>query len=94
MRETVEAQAEEMEALRRQVAELEAEGKPGGDDAADGGQGQAGEWRPPRRGHGMPDPGVVTLDEQPDEPHAFGAAGGRVAGNQGQDGGRVGGGLG
>ena len=30
------------------------------------------DWRPPRRRPGMPDPGVVTLEQQPDEEHAFG----------------------
>ena len=75
LRETVEAQAEELEALRRRVAELgERPQTPGGADAVDGGQGQPGDWRPPRRGHGLPDAGVVTLEEQPDEEHAFGPA--------------------
>ena len=46
----------------------------GEDDTVEGEQGQSGEWRPPRRGHGMPDVGVVTLEEQPDEAHAFGPA--------------------
>ena len=32
------------------------------------------DWRPPRRRPGMPDAGVVTLDEQADEEHAFGPA--------------------
>ncbi len=32
------------------------------------------EWRPPRRDHGLPDAGVVTLEEQPDEERAFGPA--------------------
>ena len=36
-------------------------------------------WRPPRRRPGMPDPGVVTLEEQPDEEHAFGPAAPLVA---------------
>ena len=31
-------------------------------------------WRPPRRRHGLPDAGVVTLEEQSDEEHAFGPA--------------------
>ena len=80
LRETVESQAEELEALRRQVAELEERAQPPGeDDAVDGGQGPLGDWRPPRRGHGMPDAGVVTLQEQPDEEHAFGPAAPLVA---------------
>ena len=78
--ETVQAQAEELETLRRQVAEL-GDGEPpqAGEDAVDGGRGQPGEWRPPRRGHGMPDAGVVTLEEQPDEESAFGPAAPLVA---------------
>ena len=80
LRETVEAQLEELEALRRRVAELEDLAQtPGGADAVDGAQGQAGEWRPPRRGHGMPYAGVVTLEEQSDEAHAFGPAAPLVA---------------
>ena len=75
LRETVEAQAQELDALRRQVADLEERDQPmPGDDAVDGGQGQPGDWRPPRRRPGMPDVGVVTLEEQPDEAHAFGPA--------------------
>ena len=75
LRETVEAQAVELEALRRQVSEQEEREQPtAGDDAVDGGQGQTGDWRPPRRRPGMPDAGVVTLEEQPDEAHAFGPA--------------------
>ncbi len=80
LRETVEAQAQELDALRRQVAELEERGQPqAGDDAVGGGQGQPGDWRPPRRRPGMPDAGVVTLEEQPDEAHAFGPAAPLVA---------------
>ena len=80
LRETVEAQAEELAALRRRVAELGEWGQPpGGTDAVDGDRGQPEDWRPPRRGHGLPDAGVVTLEEQPDEEHAFGPAAPLVA---------------
>ena len=80
LRETVEAQAEELEALRQRVAELGEQGPPPGRaDAVDGGQGQPGDWRPPRRGHGMPDAGVVTLEKHSDEEHAFGSAAPLVA---------------
>lgn len=80
LRETVKAQAEELEALRRQVAELEERVQVASEaDAVDGGRGQSGDWRPPRRGHGLPDAGVVTLEEQPDEEHAFGPAAPLVA---------------
>ena len=40
---------------------------------------QRRDWRPPRRGPGMPGAGVVTLEEQPDEAHAFGPAAPLVA---------------
>ena len=77
LRETVEAQAVELEALRRQVAEL---GQQAGEDhAVHGGQGLPEQWRPPRRRPGMPDAGVVTLEEQLDEAHAFGPAAELVA---------------
>jgi len=39
----------------------------------------AGAWRPPRRRPGMPEAGVVTLEKQPDEEHAFGPAAALVA---------------
>ena len=80
LRATVEAQAKELEALRRRVAELEdLTQTPGEADAVDGGDGHSGAWRPPRRRPGMPDAGVVTLEEQPDEEHAFGPAAPLVA---------------
>ncbi len=80
LRETVEVQAEELEALRRQVAELgERAQEPDEAVAIDGGQGQREGWRPPWRGHGLPDAWVVTLEEQPDEEHAFGPAAPLVA---------------
>ena len=80
LRETVEAQAGELEGLRCRVAEQEEQGKPPGEaDPVEGDQRQPGNWRPPRRGHGMPDAGVVTLEEQPDEEHAFGPAAPLVA---------------
>ena len=37
------------------------------------------DWPPPRRRPGMTDAGVVTLEEQPDEEHAFGPAAQLVA---------------
>ena len=37
------------------------------------------DWRTPRRKPGMPDVGVITLEEQPDEAHAFGPAAPLVA---------------
>ena len=89
LRETVQAQAEELEALRRQVSELEErEPSSGGHDTVDEGQGQPEKWRPPRRGHGLPDAGVVTLEEQPDEATRLrtgSAPGGRVAETAGRE---------
>ena len=80
LRETVEAQAGEMEALGRRVAALEGQDKPPVEAGAVGGEGgQQHDWRPPRRGHGMPDAGVVTVEEQPDEERAFGPAAPLVA---------------
>ena len=38
-----------------------------------------GGWRPLKRAHGLPDAGVVTLELQPDEEHAFGPAARLVA---------------
>ena len=82
--ETVEAQAKQLTELQRNVggsedgAEEEKRewSKP---DRVDDGDGQRREWRPPRRDHGLPDAGVVTLEEQPDEGHAFGPAAQLVA---------------
>lgn len=80
LRETVEVQAVELEALRRRVAGLEERTEPpAGDDAVGGEQTQSEEWRPPRRRPGILDAGVVTLEEQPDEAHAFGPAAPLVA---------------
>ena len=42
-------------------------------------EGVAGEWRPPEREQGLPDAGLVTVDPQPDEEHAFGPAAALVA---------------
>ena len=84
-------QAHQMEQLARRLAALEDSRRPG--DAAEGvdadadddlendqGGDVARDWRPPRRRPGMPDAGVVTLEEQPDEEHAFGPAAALVAG--------------
>lgn len=39
----------------------------------------AGQWSPPERGQGLPPAGVVTVQPQPDEEHAFGPAAPLVA---------------
>ena len=78
--ETIEAQAEQLAQLERQVSALE-EGKRQRDeaDAVGDDDDQCRGWRPPPRDHGLPDAGVVTLEEQPDEEHAFGPAAPLVA---------------
>ena len=80
LRETVDTQAEELETMRRRVAEMEDQGqRPGDADAAEGSEGQPEDRRPPGRGHGLSDASVVTLEEHPDEEHAFGLAAALVA---------------
>ena len=76
-------QGRRLEDLGIRVAALEGTGQQADDTEA----GQVGDvhgddqvndfgqdWRPPRRRPGMPDAGVVTVEEQPDEQHAFGPA--------------------
>ena len=75
LREVIEAQAGQLAQLERQVGALE-EGKRQRDkaDAVGDDDDQCRGWRPPPRDHGLPDAGVVTLEEQPDEERAFGPA--------------------
>ncbi len=78
--ETIEAQAKRLADLEGNVERSEDEEPEHGEanavaDDNDGPQ----QWRPPRREHGLPDAGVVTLEEQPDEEHAFGSAAALVA---------------
>ena len=77
--ETIQAQARQLEELGRLVTRLEKLGPQRGEAEAAAVDNQPGPWRPPRRGHRMPDAGVVTLEEQPDEAHAFGTASSLVA---------------
>ena len=80
LKETVEAQAEQLAQWESQGgAPEDEEGRRVEADASQADCGQSKEWRPPRRHHGMPDAGVVTLEEQPDEEHAFGPAAPLVA---------------
>ena len=80
LEETVEAQAKQLTELEGKVEGME-EGEPPRieRDASGFDHGQGAEWRPPRRDHGLPDAGVVTLEEQPDEEQAFGPAAALVA---------------
>ena len=79
LREMVEAQAGQLVELGRRVTRLEKQGQQRDDSEPVAVEGRQGVWLPPRRGHGMPDAGVVTLEEQLDEAHAFGPAAPLVA---------------
>ncbi len=79
LREVVGRQARQLEELARRVAALEGTEQQADDtDAVDAGDDQGNdleqEWRPLRRRSRMPDAGMVTLEEQPNEEHAFGPA--------------------
>ena len=74
LRGLVETQACQLEELGRRVAHLVSEAQQRGESEPVVGDDQPSVWRPPRRRHGLPDAGVVTLEEQPDEEHAFGPA--------------------
>ena len=74
LRGLVETQAGQLEELGRWVAAPEGKGRQPGDTDTDGVDGRQQDWWPPSRGHGLPDAGVVTLGEQPDEEQAFGPA--------------------
>ena len=78
--ETIDAHAEQPTGLEGGVeGPGEGVGQPGGADAVGDCNDSIQRWRPPRRDHGLPDAGVVTLEEQPDEKHAFGPAATLVA---------------
>ena len=90
LRELADEQAGQLEELTRRLAVLEDDRQSGdatevvgvdADDAHghDQEDGAAQDWWPPRRRPGMPDAGVVTLEEQPDEDFAFGPAAPLVA---------------
>ena len=79
LRELVDVQAGQLEELGRRVARLEEQAQQRVDAETVGVDGLQSVWRPPRRGHGLPSTGVVTLEKQPDEAHAFGPAEGLVA---------------
>ena len=72
LRESVEAQCSQLEALGRRVAVLESRvQRPGDNEAVNAGDDQRHPHRPRPR---MPGAGVVTLEEHPDEEHDFGPA--------------------
>ena len=69
----------QLEDLGRRVAELERQHQQPSDTEPAVVDDRETEWGPPRRGRGIPDAGVVTLELQPDEEHAFGPAAALVA---------------
>ena len=80
LREAIETQAKRLAELERDVEGTEEEDGWGDEDGAVGDDDDRLQpWRPPQRDHGLPDAGVVTLEEQPDEKHAFGPAAPLVA---------------
>ena len=79
LRELVEAQAIQLEALQGQISGLEEEEHSAGDAERVGVDEVYGQRPPPRRGAGPLNAGVVTLETQPGEDDAFGPAAGLVA---------------
>ena len=80
LRETIETQATQLAEFERSVEEPGEEDRQEPEaDAPEDDDRHGTHWQPPRRGHGLPDAGVVTLEEQPDEGHAFGSAAAMVA---------------
>ena len=74
LRELVEAQAIQLEALQDQISGLEEAGQ-SEDDAETVDPAKSQRQRPSRKqGPGLPDAGVVTMEEQPDEDDALGPA--------------------
>ena len=79
LRELVEAQAIQLEALQGQISRLEEEEHSAGDAERVGVYEVDGQRLPPSRGAGPLNAGVVTLETQPDEEDAFGPAAPLVA---------------
>ena len=79
LRETVEAHAKRLGELEDRLAELGESGTEAGKPGAGVGEEDSSAWTPPKRAYGLPDAGVVTLEEQPDEKEAFGPAAKMVA---------------
>ena len=79
LRELVEAQSVQLEALQGQIPGLEEEEHSAGDAERVGVDEVDGQRPPPRRGAGPLNVGVVTLETQHDEEDAFGPAAGLVA---------------
>jgi len=74
LRETVDTQAKRLGELEGRLAKLEQTEVEAGEPESTVADRESEAWTPPKRAHGLPDPGVVTLELQPDEEHAFGPA--------------------
>ena len=74
LRETVEAQAKHLGELEGRLTKLEESRVEAGTTDSVVGDRESAEWTPPKRAYGLPDSGVVTLEAQTDEKHAFGPA--------------------
>ena len=74
LNETVEAQAKQLEYLERRLEKLEESGSEAAEPETGVGEEDSSAWTPPKRAYGLPDAGVVTMEAQPDEAHAFGPA--------------------
>ena len=78
VREALESQASRLEELEGRLSQVERDSK-GRETRDDADQDEeVADWTPPKRAYGLPDAGVVTLEAQPDEDHAFGPAAGLV----------------
>ena len=74
VREALKSQASRLEELEGRLSQLERDGGGRGTRDDPGQDGEVTDWTPPKRAYGLPDVGVVTLEPQPDEDHAFGPA--------------------
>ena len=79
LHETMEVQAKRLGELDGRLAEMEESGVEAGKPESGVDEEDSSEWAPPKRAYGLPDAGVVTMEEQPDEGHAFGPAAELVA---------------
>ena len=74
LHEAMAALGKHQEEMEGRLAKLEESGDEVGSLDSTAEAGGSSSWTPPKRAHGLPDSGVVTLEEQPDEEHAFGPA--------------------
>ena len=79
LREAMEAQEKQLGELEGRLEKLEEARVEAGTTVATVGDRDSSSWTPPMRAYGLPDSGVVTLEAQPDEKHAFGPAAELVA---------------